>query len=51
LFPPCLYDLAELYVLLHEVPDQGCRAKKKGVGTHSKIAISKQLQTLFKAKR
>jgi len=29
----------------------GCSANKKGVGTHKKIAILKQLPTHFKAKR
>jgi len=29
----------------------GCIANKKGVGTHPKIAILKQLQSYFKAKR
>jgi len=31
--------------------NQGCSAEKKGVGTHQKIAILKQLPTHFKAKR
>jgi len=29
---------------------QGCTANRKGVGTHPKIAILKQLQTHVKAK-
>jgi len=29
---------------------QGCSVNKKGVGTHIKIAILKQLQTHFEAK-
>jgi len=39
------------YVLrLKTALSQGCSANKKGVGTHAKIAILKQLQTHFKAK-
>jgi len=34
------------YVMLK----QECSANKNGVGTHTKMAISKQLQTHFKAK-
>jgi len=42
------YDM--FFSSVHCGGNQGCSAKKKGVGTHPKIAILKQIQTHFKAK-
>jgi len=47
-----LFSLAKIGVVgLTRSFKQGCSANKRGVGTHPKIAILKQLQTHFKAKR